>query len=263
MRWVCLLLVATAGLAQSPQELLQKAPPQIDAALRARVTAFYQAFVDAKFRLADQYVAEDSKDLFFAAAKEKLDGFDILRINYLENFTKADVVVVVKSRWVFRGMSTPTSAPVTTHWKVVNGDWFWYVPPGPQKVRTPFGMMTPGPTDPAGSQAPPGKPADMKAAATAILQSVSADRTDVKLAAKPGAAEQITISNGMPGHIRLRLDTEGTGVKATLDKEDLGASEKAKLSLERDPATPGSGVVTVKLIVEPTNQVIPIRVNLQ
>ena len=44
-----------------------KTADEMDEALRARIHKFYQAHVDAKYRIADQVVAEDSKDLFFAA----------------------------------------------------------------------------------------------------------------------------------------------------------------------------------------------------
>lgn len=263
MRLMVPFLFALAGLAQSPQDLLQKAPPQIDAALRARVSAFYQAHVDGKWRLADQYVAEDSKDQFFAMAKQQYEGFEILKISYSDDFTKAEVVVMVRNEWFLRGMKVPTSTPVSTYWKVVNGEWFWYVDTR-KGVQTPFGTMSPGPGAPSsGLPIPPGKPANIGVAATAILHSVGADRTEVKLSAKQGSVEQVVISNGMPGHVRLHVEMDGTGVKAALDKEDLGANEKARLSLERDPAAAGSGVVTVKVIVEPTNQVVPIRVNLE
>jgi hypothetical protein len=67
-------------LAQGQVDLFQKAPPEVDEALRARVTKFYQAHVDGKYRLADEVVAEDSKDAFFEARKPRYRKFELSRI---------------------------------------------------------------------------------------------------------------------------------------------------------------------------------------
>ena len=57
-------MIVSALLAQSPEELFEKAPPHVDQTLRERVKIFYQAHVDGKFRVADTVVHEDSKDAF-------------------------------------------------------------------------------------------------------------------------------------------------------------------------------------------------------
>jgi len=49
---LCPVLLTAALWGQQAQELLEKAPPEVDDALRARVTKFYQAMVDGKFRAA-------------------------------------------------------------------------------------------------------------------------------------------------------------------------------------------------------------------
>ena len=74
-------LLSTAALAQGPADLFQKAPPEMDQALRERVAAFLQAHVDGKFRLADQYVADESKDAFFEAHKRRYRDFEIVKVS--------------------------------------------------------------------------------------------------------------------------------------------------------------------------------------
>src|SRR5579885_1559929 len=87
--WAALLGCCCLAVAQDSSELFDKAPPPIDEALRARVHDFYQAHVSGKFREAFKLVADDSADVFFAAAKQQYKECDTARINYSENFTKA------------------------------------------------------------------------------------------------------------------------------------------------------------------------------
>ena len=68
---ILVLLLGGIALAQEAGNIFEKAPPEVDEALRARITRFYQAFIDGKFRLADALVADDSKDVFFAAEKRR------------------------------------------------------------------------------------------------------------------------------------------------------------------------------------------------
>jgi hypothetical protein len=70
------------------------APPrELDAALRDRVQKFFQAHVDGKFRAADQYVAEESKDAFFSADKPRYLSFELASITYSDQFTRATALV--------------------------------------------------------------------------------------------------------------------------------------------------------------------------
>src|SRR5580700_10515939 len=87
-----LLLLPILALAQ------EQAPPDVDQELRARVSGFYQNFLDDSYspRKAEPYVAEDTKDYFYNALKQKYQSFQIVKITYSDNFTKA--VVVVSSR---------------------------------------------------------------------------------------------------------------------------------------------------------------------
>src|SRR5262249_39351996 len=79
----------TLGLTfgQDPADLFSKAPPAIDEVLRSRITEFYQAHKEGKFRLAEKLVAEESKDIFFEADKRRCREFKIARVSYEEQFT--------------------------------------------------------------------------------------------------------------------------------------------------------------------------------
>ena len=89
-------LGAVCLFGQAATDLFQKAPPAVDEALRARISKFFQAHIDGKFRQAEVLVAEDSKDFFYSANKPKYLGFEIKEIAYSENFTKAKATVVTQ-----------------------------------------------------------------------------------------------------------------------------------------------------------------------
>ena len=228
----------------------------MDDALRARVAKFYQAHVDGKFRVADQVVAEDSKDAFFAADKTRYKACGIVRIAYSDQFTRARVVTACDSEFVTMAGRVPVKIPLTTLWKVENGEWFWYVEPRPAGFDTPFGKMTPGKE---GGRSP--FPTKMPDAAT-ILKQVKVDRTEVRLSSFEPASTEVTVSNAMPGSIGLSLSYNGfPGFKARLDRTELGAGESARVLLECKPEDQRpKPTLTLQLTVEPTGQVIPIRV---
>ena len=115
LAFCALSTVAPALHAQDAKDLFDKAPPAVDEALRARIHQFYQAHVDGKYRIADQVVAEDSKDFYFAAQKPKYNSCETVRINYSENFTKADAVIACKADWYIHGERNPTTLTITSN----------------------------------------------------------------------------------------------------------------------------------------------------
>src|SRR5215469_6737098 len=84
-----LFLLPMLALAQDqPASATPPPPPEVDQALRARVTEFFQDFVDAKFFPAMELVADDTKEEYFAAGKTPLKAYKIHDIHYSDNFTK-------------------------------------------------------------------------------------------------------------------------------------------------------------------------------
>jgi len=267
----CLLIAGLAGWAQDSSELFDKAPPAIDEALRARVNKFYELFIAGKFKDAYALVADDSQDKFFELSKDQYKSCEIIKVNYSENFTKAAVVTSCKADWRWHGVSTLTTFPLTSNWKVVDGQWFWHWEK-PTMVPSPFSPtgFIPVPansnTDNAGLI-----PKDIGAVAQGILAKVSVDRAGVQLKSYVTSREVIHLRNDMPGEVSLNLETPNVaGLKVTADKTDLKAHEETNLVFEwrlDDPAikclecaktmnTP----LKVLVHVEPTQQVLPISV---
>ena len=259
---VVLLLVS--GLwAQSPGDRLNKPPSDVDEALRSRIAKFYQAHVDKKFRQADEYVAEDTKDFYYEASKPAYLDFEIKSIAYSDNFTKAKVVVHCKTWLPIPGLTEPALAPIPSTWKLEKGQWFWYVDQSLGR-ETPFGIMKPGPGAKGAGGPIPAIPS-LEEAQASLWKNVRADKNQVQLRSGEESSDEVTISSKMPGSISLRLDyVKMAGLEVSLDRAELKSGEQAKLSLRYQPQQK-SGVKTaeVRVMVAPTNQVIPIAVAFQ
>ena len=261
------------ALAQIPSDVFDKAPPAIDDALRTRVEAFYQAHVDGKFRAADQYVAEDSKDAFFAAEKTKYKGFQVSKITYSDNFTKANVVTNCKTDMFFHGSKYPVTMPTVTHWKIDQGQWFWsYV--SPDEMDTPFGTMKGGPPEDSEKAAVVAMiPKDFNAAAKEILSKVTVDRSEITLDQDRTSSREVHLKNGLLGPIKVSTDPTGIpGLTVRPAKPEVGPGEEVAVIIEfnfEDPSIncrdclvhPGvRPPATVNIHVQPTQQEFPIRI---
>lgn len=253
------LFAASLG-AQSPTDLFEKAPPAVDEALRARITQFFQAHVDGKFREAESLVSEECKDFYYSSNKPKYLSFEINKIQYSDNFTKAKAVVVVKMSIMLPGFAgKPTSVPVPSLWKQVDGNWFWYVDFATVN-QTPFGIMKPGAAN-GGAGAPAADPFASRPDMNALLNAVRADKTAVELDGGKASSAQVAISNKMPGSVSLSVEPPAvSGLAVSLDSKEVKSGGTATLTIHWKPgaAIPGKPV-TVIVEVEPTNQTIPIQ----
>jgi hypothetical protein len=254
-KWILAAFVSCAVLAAQtkPTDVFEKAPPEVDEALRARVAKFFQAHVDSKFRQAEEVIAEDSKDFFYNMRKSHYFSFDIVRINYSENFTKATVVTGVELEWRSPRIGVMrVKPPLTSLWKLENGQWYWYVV-HQKDWESPWGRMHPGPDPSQKKAAAVFKGVDPKD----VLQQVSVDTTEIRLKGYEASSGRATISNGMPGDIQLRLAAPPmSGLVVKLDKTTLKSGEQASISVEYKPATTEpKPAAQISVNVEPTGQV--------
>ena len=253
VRVVAFLGCSVLCLAQAPADLFNKPPADVDRALRARINEFYQDHVDGKFRQADLLVAEDTKDFYFASNKPKYLGFEIQRIDYSEGFTRAKATILCEQYVMMPGFTDkPLKVPTPSTWKLVDGQWYWYVDQNAVR-QSPFGVMQPGTGAPSRLPSiPSGKDLAF------IFTQVKADKSVISL--KPGVEEQVTLTNSAHGQVSLELTGTLPGVEVKLDRMNLAAGEKAVLTLRaRNDAKPG----VLSLRVEQTNQVIPIQVKIE
>jgi hypothetical protein len=257
-----LLLLISAASGQTPPAASDKAPPRVEAALRARVSKFYQLEVDGKFRQVEPLVAEQSKDFFYAANKPRYTGFSIKRIEFFDDFKRATVVVMV-NRLVpvpgFEGQAVPGAVP--SHWKLEKGLWCWYadasdtgVLPFPGGAPRMGGMPMPsGPVGGAAASLPP-----MPNMTALVL----ADKATVELKPAGPSSAQVTLLNQLKTPVTLvARDPNVAGLSVKLDRDSLKTGEKAILDVESTGGSPAPAQpVTITVVVKQTNQVIPIKV---
>jgi hypothetical protein len=244
-------LFAALAFGQPNEPFKPKPPAQVDAELRARVNEFFDLHVKGQFRKAEELVAEDTKDYFYSGNKPKYLSFEISKIDYSANFTRAKVLVVCEQNLVMPGFAGVTKVPSLNTWKLENGKWYWHVDED-DRFNTPWGKMTPGPSSPTG------KPVALAAIPTSADFTRNQVRFDKSaISVKAGQPATVIITNGAAGPVSLSVPAALPGLEAKLDKSELPAGGKATLTLlAAKGAKPG--VVTVR--VEPIMQLLPLEV---
>jgi hypothetical protein len=267
-------LVLSIGLTAFAQTPATPAP-EVDSALRSRVTEFFQDLVDSKFVEAFDLVAEDTRTFYFNSEKKPLRDFKIVDVKYEPGFTKATVTLNVKREWTFsvqaaRIPPTIVEVPMVTIWKLEKGKWSWSNETRPDQPVTPM-----GPSDvqlihrqPDGTVAglPPQITDEvLSAAKQKILGQNSIDKREVTLSANQASSDKVTFHNGQQGSIRLELSSAPVaGLTVQLDKTDLNAGDDAALRISYDPrsgqAAAGKSAL-IRLLVVPFNQIYDVTVS--
>jgi len=236
-----LLLVPAALLAQAPA-----APPEVDQALRARVTEFFQDFVDGKFRLAINLVAEDTQDEYFSSPKAEIKTFKIDGVDFSKDFTDANVHLTVKQVWKLKAegfmQDQVVDAPMSTTWKIENGKWVFYHHIDPNGWVTPMGPSA-GFRKPDGTAAIPQKldDATVRSEAERLLtqNQTSVDKDQVTLSSDKASSAKVVFHNGTPGSVNISvvgLPNNLPGFSAKLDKQVVNSGQDAILEIGYAPA---------------------------
>jgi hypothetical protein len=294
---IAMILAAAALQAQTPPEAAPWPPPEVDLALRTRITQFYQFEVDGKYRQAEQLVAEDTKDLFVGASKPSFYAFQILSITYAADFKGAEVLVVVSRHVPVEGfMGKPVTSKMPSRWKLENGQWCYYVDPKKDLPASPFGVplppgmniphtaAAPPPAAPLTAAAVPQQPAPVANGMTVppavpitttpgarplppmpskppIPTVLTVDKNTVQFKSSAASTDQVIITNPTPFTESLMLtDPKVAGLTVKLDRLGLGSRDKATLSIQWNgsAAPPPKAMIIVK--VPQTNQLIPVAV---
>jgi hypothetical protein len=253
-RLLATALLATLAWAQTPPAA-EKAPQEVEQALRARIEEFYHYFVTQEFRKAEKLIAEDSQDWFYNHNKPHYLSIEIQSITFSEHFTRARANVLTEQYVMFPGFAgKPMKMPTTSTWKIVDGQWFWYVDPEEMR-RTPFGVMR----DTSSASAAPGSlPSSIPTTTDFAMHFVKAETQSLKV--KAGETAQVAITNTARGPMNLAIEDRPAGVEASLDRDLLDAGGKAVLTVK---AAPGAKAGTIALRVVQTRELIPISIAIQ
>lgn len=273
MRRVSALALFAGSLFGQGAEIFNNAPPDVDQALRGRVKEFYQHHVEGKFRLADALVHEASKDGFFSAEKFKIKSFEIKHIKYEENYTQARVTTVVPFDMDVPGFGKMENVPrpLTSFWKLDGGQWWWVMMPYDpckgveagnitlhKKVCVDGKVVEQG--DSAGASLP-GPGVTVKD----LQNMVRASGSQVSLPSHVPAREGITFTSNFPGQVKLQVQHDQMpGFQAYLDTEALESGATATLTIDHKPTSPThKPEILIRILVQPTAQVIPVKVTFQ
>lgn len=235
---IFLAAILTTALSAQSTDLFSKAPPDVDAALRAKVTEFFDLHVQGKFRAADKLVCEDSKDAYFDAVKRKYISFEIMKVNYDPGFQSAKVITKLEADFVNQQFQRNWVFPLTSHWKVEAGAWCYYIPPMPKEVETPFGISKSArqPKDPSALGTATAVAADPKLIMAQIAKQVVLSSTKMKLKGYEASTDGIEIRNGTPGPLEVTfMGHEFPGLKITVEPATIPAGGKGQVKAEYLP----------------------------
>ena len=258
-RCLALVLFAAALFAQNGADPFNRPPAAVDKALRERITEFYQDHVTGQFRNAEQLVAEDTKDFFYSGNKPRYISFEISRIDYSENFTRARVTTLCEQNVVLPGFGGVFKVPTSSTWKLENGKWYWYVDQSLLR-DTPFGRMgaSPSPADGQPAQATALPPVTSMTSADFAFNRIQVDKNSLTL--KAGESGQITLANTAPGVMTITC-VKPEGFEATPERVALKAGEKVTVTVKALAGAPKTAVLYVK--IEPTMEQLVVKVTVE
>lgn len=224
--------------------VLAQQPASREELLRARVSEFWKAFEEKKYRKADVLVLEEDKDDFFSWSKKQIFAQHKSEIKFSEDGKLAEVMTPVDTDEFMVGVgSMRITRPVLTYWKYQDDSWWWFSPKN--VVRdSPFGKwITGGQKDAAQANTSITAMMSKGPSIEDLWKKVQPSKTELtfRLAAKGEGS--IEFRNDMPGEIALILDVP------PFPEFDVSADPK---TIPRG----GTGVVTVKYTpVDPGVQV--------
>jgi len=262
-RFLPFLLSVVALQSQTPPTSPEQPPQAVDEALRARVTKFYDDHVSRKYRLAEEFITEESKDDYYVLSKPEILAFKIGTIEYSEKFTKAKVTIIGKMPFPMPMTATRyMDMPFASYWKIENGLWCWYF--NREAARhTPFGDVK----DPVGDNVrrdATSLPAGPRVTIAELQSGVKIEQTNIDVVV--GKPHSVKLVNTLPGPVSLSINyalmpISKTGIAAEFDKKDLKGNESSILTIGADPRM-HDGNYTLRITVSPTHQIIDLTVHI-
>jgi len=256
MRTVVFAALALAALAPG-QNFFSKAPPEVEEALRTRVSQFYSLYQQAQFRKAEALVAEESRDLYYTMPKAPIRGFEVENIDWEDGFESA--IVLVKCLSVTpRTASEGIWIPILGKWKLANKDWFLLIKP---REGSPFGKMNfADPRDFKPQTSPSARPTPEMLRNTSFV--VEPQRVVFPKGEAGPVRRTIQVTNTLPGVLVMNLgDPKIPGMTVTAPDLKIGPQRSVTIEIAYDPAAGKLTGVTRELRIEmqPTNREVAIQ----
>lgn len=243
-------LVCPRALPQSPAENpFRRAPAGVEEALRDRVNEFYSLLRAGKFRQAEDYVCQESRDVYYGLNKKRWPSWEILRVNFGEDFQTAKVVLSVTGEVRRRNVVAEANMPVSLEWRLEEGQWRVHLPPPKtSEMETPFGIMTGG-----GAAGLAGGAPGVETAPGQIVRSVEVTGSPVTFRKDAAGKGEVAIHNGLPGGVSVEVRGPNLpGLTWQLSSADVNSGQTARLVIQYQPkggAVPPS--TKLDLTIEP------------
>src|SRR5579863_10120906 len=245
-----------------------KAPPEVEQALRARANAFLNYESKGDFRKAYDLVAEDSKDYYFGATKEKSASFTNDEVEYGSDLSTATVKSTMRRQTMLAGHMVEVPQILISQWKLEKGEWVWYHDPSKDVTKTIIGPLAVAPMETATDSRIPKEISDKLAreVATKIIAAPKAtiDKKSIAFTLGKEGTDQVTFHNSNNGQVRVLAEVRGVADTITVEPNDLMADPQAdvpfKIIYKPRPESPLRGVV--QFTIEPFGSVYVLPVSL-
>ncbi|MCX6609845.1 MAG: hypothetical protein NTW74_03220 [Acidobacteria bacterium] len=234
MNRIALFVFLASSLAFAQETI--KISAEREAALKQRVSKFWDGFVAAKYRQSDALVSEESKDAFFSWPKKQIKGYKIDQIFYADGGKAAKVVTLVDTTMAMMGVGAmEIKQPIEAWWREEADGWYWFQPKN-QTRATPFGTMESNPESGTAALVPTGQfnaNPDLKK----LMSLVRPDRQQVEFTQGVAKVETVTFKNGMQGTVILAMDTPaGEDVTYELSSRQIKRDGEATLTISYKPS---------------------------
>lgn len=260
------LLLAWGAIAAPAQsnDPFRAAPPEVEEALKARVSQFYDYFKTAKFRQAEDLVVEESKELFYSAKKARIFGYEIRTVKFSEDLKEANVLVTCLAVVPQLG-SKPMSVPLPSTWRSVDGEWYLFFQTRQvgNELDSPAGKMH--------FNQELGAPGSLAAVQPATLESlknmyaVAPSSLNFSSQAAQPATRTFRVENRSKGVLTLAAESEPIpGVTLDFGDGKIAADETLTVSVTCNPqdlTVPGRH--TLRFSVQPIAQYFDIELKLE
>jgi hypothetical protein len=227
-----LLVILAAVVFAAPQEPFRSAPPEEEAALKARINSFYTLFQQGKYRQAENLILEESRDLFYNAPKSRIFGYEIRNVEFGPDLTDAKVLVTVETMTPMSAQ--PIKQPLQSDWTRVDGEWYMSLKgiPAGEAYQTPAGPMH----FPQGGGAPPSgfKPPNIGSMQT--MYEVDTRNLTFLSDAKEAVTQTVTVKNKFQEPLTIeRLTRDFPGMEFKLGSEAVPKDGETTIAFTYHP----------------------------
>jgi hypothetical protein len=242
-------------------QTLPAAVTSSEKALRERADKFYTLLVARQYRQSEPFVSAGDRDTYYAMEKPLLLDYKIKKITF-DSHSQTATLDMESTTKVRRPMIGEMTIPLSylSHWKRVNGVWFWYIP-STETRDTPFGKMVFSKKGVGQENAETIQKRIAEAPSpAAVLTAVKVSTNIVALGTKAGDTAIVSLKNTLPGRVKLVMEKPKNALFTfDLFPLELGEGDRATLIVKRL----GPGVISptqINLTVQPTQQQIVFQV---